>query len=169
MRLFHYFPYAAAEGELASAAARAAVASKAERIGSSPHTDWGFLTLILQQPGVVGLQLSHPETGEWVDVPPVEGALLVNIGDYVSLLTAGAFHSPLHRVVTAEKERTSFTLFAYPDYHAAVPMAPVASRTSLFSDQKQGEDGRRGEASEEGLPDSFGAFIQSKWDSVMRQ
>lgn len=38
MRLFHYMPYGLA----------GAVGEGQERIGSSPHTDWGFLTLILQ-------------------------------------------------------------------------------------------------------------------------
>ena len=63
-----------------------------ERIGSSPHTDWGFLTVILQQES--GLQLRYNE--EWRDVPPREDALLVNLGDYLSLLTRGKFISPLH-------------------------------------------------------------------------
>ena len=33
-----------------------------ERIGSSPHTDWGFLTLILQDPSVIGLQMFKVQT-----------------------------------------------------------------------------------------------------------
>ena len=36
MRLFHYLPY------------DQKIQNKLNNIGSSPHTDWGFLTLILQ-------------------------------------------------------------------------------------------------------------------------
>ena len=35
-----------------------------------------------------------------VQVPPKEDALLVNVGDYVSMMTRGRFSSPLHRVVS---------------------------------------------------------------------
>ena len=59
MRFFHYFPHDKLK-------------DNQNQIGSSPHTDWGFLTLILQQPGVLGLQYS-PVTNEWINVEPIEG------------------------------------------------------------------------------------------------
>lgn len=54
-----------------------------ELVGSSPHTDWGWLTLILQQEDVTGLQIAL-EDGTWADVTPVPGALTVNIGRFSS-------------------------------------------------------------------------------------
>ncbi|KAG6614694.1 2og-fe oxygenase [Phytophthora cinnamomi] len=66
MRMFHYFPYeryaglTGGKGNLPE--------NFQEFIGSSPHTDWGFLTLIMQDP-VGGLQVFHDE--KWVDVPYV--------------------------------------------------------------------------------------------------
>lgn len=44
-------------------------------IGSSPHTDWGLLTVI-QQDGVGGLQFLHDN--EWVDVPVIDQGEHVN-------------------------------------------------------------------------------------------
>ena len=35
-----------------------------------------------------------------VQVAPKDNALLVNVGDYVSMMTHGRFSSPLHRVVS---------------------------------------------------------------------
>lgn len=46
-------------------------------IGSSPHTDWGLLTVI-QQDGVGGLQFLH--VNEWVDVP------VIDQGEYLDTL-----------------------------------------------------------------------------------
>ncbi|OAY79142.1 1-aminocyclopropane-1-carboxylate oxidase [Ananas comosus] len=53
-------------------------------IGTSPHSDSGFLTVLLQD-HIGGLQILHD--GEWVDVAPIPGALVVNIGDLLQLIT----------------------------------------------------------------------------------
>lgn len=47
-------------------------------LGLSGHTDSGFLTIILQDQ-IGGLQVFHEN--QWVDVPFLPGALIVNIGD----------------------------------------------------------------------------------------
>lgn len=47
-------------------------------LGTSKHTDDGFLTVLLQDQ-IGGLQILHQD--QWVDVPPSPGALVVNIGD----------------------------------------------------------------------------------------
>ena len=78
-------------------------------IGSSPHTDWGFLTLILQD-SVGGLEFLDAE-GRWNSVPAVEGRLVVNCGDYLSLMTDGRLKSPIHRVVPSSLERIYLTCF----------------------------------------------------------
>ncbi|KEH23371.1 2OG-Fe(II) oxygenase family oxidoreductase [Medicago truncatula] len=55
-------------------------------MGSTAHTDSTFMTLLLQDQ-LGGLQVLHED--KWVNVPPVHGALVVNIGDLlqVNILT----------------------------------------------------------------------------------
>lgn len=51
-------------------------------LGATKHTDNGFITVLLQD-HVGGLQVLHEN--RWVDVSPLPGALLVNIGDLVQV------------------------------------------------------------------------------------
>lgn len=47
-------------------------------IGVNKHTDRSFLTMLLQN-HVSGLQVLYEN--HWIDVPPIPGAMVVNIGD----------------------------------------------------------------------------------------
>lgn len=69
-------------------------------IGTSEHTDNGFITVLLQD-HIGGLQIRHGNN--WVDIPPVARALVVNIGDLMQLITNDKFKSVKHRVL-ANKE-----------------------------------------------------------------
>lgn len=51
-------------------------------IGTSKHTDACFMTILLQDQ-IGGLQVLHDN--QWVDVPPIHGALIVNIGDLLQV------------------------------------------------------------------------------------
>ncbi|KAK4266105.1 hypothetical protein QN277_027075 [Acacia crassicarpa] len=64
--------------------------------GTTKHSDSDFLTVLLQD-HVGGLQILYQDT--WVDIPPVPGALVVNLGDIFQLITNDRFKSGEHRVL----------------------------------------------------------------------
>ncbi|KAM7466991.1 hypothetical protein LguiB_014553 [Lonicera macranthoides] len=59
-------------------------------LGSSNHTDSGFLTVLIQDQ-ISGLQVLHDN--QWVDVPPLPGALVVNIADLLQASLLSWKHS----------------------------------------------------------------------------
>ncbi|CAN8247814.1 unnamed protein product [Cochlearia groenlandica] len=78
-------------------------------LGIRQHTDNSFLTILLQDQ-IGGLQFRHQ--GHWVDVPPVHGALVINIGDFMQLITNDKFVSLEHRVrANIEGPRISIASF----------------------------------------------------------
>lgn len=52
-------------------------------LGTIKHSDPSFLTLVLQDK-IGGLQVLHKD--QWVDVPPVDGAFVANLGDLMQVL-----------------------------------------------------------------------------------
>ncbi|KFK42777.1 hypothetical protein AALP_AA1G038100 [Arabis alpina] len=79
------------------------------KFGTKKHSDHSFMTILLQdQTG--GLQALHQDT--WVDVWPIPGAIVINIGDYLQLMTNDKFKSVEHRVlVNRDAPRISVTCF----------------------------------------------------------
>ncbi|KAL8238564.1 hypothetical protein R6Q59_015131 [Mikania micrantha] len=69
-------------------------------MGATKHTDDGFLTVVLQDE-IGGLQILYEN--QWVDVPPTPGALVVNIGDLLQMISNDKLKSVEHRVVANEK------------------------------------------------------------------
>ncbi|KAL6989863.1 hypothetical protein U1Q18_015614 [Sarracenia purpurea var. burkii] len=65
-------------------------------MGTSKHADNDFLTILLQDQ-LGGLQVLHQN--QWIDLPPTPGALVVNIGDLLQLITNDKFKSSEHRVL----------------------------------------------------------------------
>ncbi|XP_062213112.1 DIBOA-glucoside dioxygenase BX6-like isoform X2 [Phragmites australis] len=81
-----------------------------------------------------GLQvlLDHPAAGaRWVDVPPLPGALLINIGDLLQLVSNGRFKSVEHRVVankSRDTPRVSVACFCNADIARSTRLyGPIAS------------------------------------------
>ncbi|MBA0767850.1 hypothetical protein Gotri_016703 [Gossypium trilobum] len=77
-------------------------------LGMPPHSDYGFLTLLLQD-DVEGLQIQYK--GEWITVEPMHNSFVVNIGDHLEIFSNGRYRSVLHRVfVNPTKLRLSVAL-----------------------------------------------------------
>ncbi|CAN1180935.1 1-aminocyclopropane-1-carboxylate oxidase homolog 1 [Linum perenne] len=65
-------------------------------LGATKHADNDFITILLQD-HIGGLQvLIH---GHWIDVPSIPGAFVINIGDFLQLVSNDEFVSVEHRVV----------------------------------------------------------------------
>ncbi|MAU83961.1 2-oxoglutarate and iron-dependent oxygenase domain-containing protein [Gordonia sp. Z-3] len=67
-----------------------------ELTGMGEHTDYGIVT-VLWADQVRGLQVLDRD-GEWHDVEPADGALLINLGDLMARWTNERWMSTLHRV-----------------------------------------------------------------------
>lgn len=107
--------------------------------GIGAHTDFGCVTLLLQD-DVEGLQVLDMPTGQWLDVrhfdtlftptptqilicnvqvKPVPGAYVVNLGDLFMRMANDKYKSNTHRVINKSgKERYSIPFFfsGNPDY-----------------------------------------------------
>ncbi|XP_073129575.1 gibberellin 3-beta-dioxygenase 1-like [Henckelia pumila] len=98
-----------------------------QAIGLVPHTDSLLLT-ILHQNDTEGLQVFRENAG-WITAPPVSGALVVNIGDLLHIVSNGQFPTVYHRVVPNEtRHRFSMAFFCGPQGDSLVaPMSNLGS------------------------------------------
>lgn len=62
-------------------------------LGATKHTDDSFITVLLQD-HIGGLQILHQD--HWIDVPPLPGALIVNIGDLLQASIYRVFKCCVH-------------------------------------------------------------------------
>ena len=87
--------------------------------GAAPHCDFGCLTLLLQDHNG-GLEV-RDHGGAWRAAPPLEGTLVVNIGDLLARWSNDRFRSTLHRVVNRSgRRRLSIPVFYDPDSDAVI-------------------------------------------------
>jgi isopenicillin N synthase-like dioxygenase len=102
----------------------------------APHTDSGFVTLLAQD-AVPGLQ-ALSRAGQWVDVPPLEGTLVVNFGQVLEQWSAGRIRATEHRVLGSGLERFSIPFFY--EARADATIAPLGvDRPDLFTPFKYGD------------------------------
>ena len=81
------------------------------------HTDPGVLTLLLQDM-TGGLQTLSGDDG-WIDVPPEEGTIVVNLGDAMQVWSNDVYKSAVHRVLPiTDSTRYSTPYFFSPARNA---------------------------------------------------
>ena len=88
------------------------------------HSDAGALTVLLQD-DVGGLEV---ETASgWIDVTPIDGALVVNVGDMMQIWSNDRYRAAVHRVrpITG-RPRCSIPFFFNPAYETNVDPLPTA-------------------------------------------
>lgn len=123
-RLLHYPPHSRV--------------GEGNQLGAGAHTDWGMLTMLLQD-DVGGLEVRNSE-GTWVRATYEPDTFVVNLGDMVPVLTRGLYNSNMHRVLNSspDRHRYSIATFFDPNYHYritpldGIPLenpTPAASRT----------------------------------------
>lgn len=106
--------------------------------GLGSHTDYECFTLL--RATAPGLEVLNG-AGEWIDVPPVDGAFVVNVGDLLEIWTNGEFVATSHRVRRVQEERYSFPLFFCADYDTLVEPLPrfLNSDKQVYAPAKAGE------------------------------
>ncbi len=96
LRLLHYPPI---DGE-------------PDGVRAGAHEDINVITLLLGAEEA-GLQ-AKTRDGQWMDVQPPEGALVINVGDMLQRLTNNVLPSTTHRVINPTKERMAFSRYSTP-------------------------------------------------------
>jgi isopenicillin N synthase-like dioxygenase len=109
--------------------------------GVGAHRDSGVLTLLLAEPGSRGLQVrrgrrAHSEDG-WIDVPPLDGAFIVNIGELLEVATGGYLRATEHRVNLhgPAADRISVPYFFNPRLDAQIPVLSLPDELAARTDK----------------------------------
>ncbi|XP_047332515.1 scopoletin 8-hydroxylase-like [Impatiens glandulifera] len=104
-------------------------------VGVGRHSDMGTITVLLQD-GIGGLYVKlegNTNEDEWIAIPPIDGALVINIGDCLQILSNGRYKSAEHRVRTASTEsRVSVPVFTAPLVNELIgPLAQLVERDGV--------------------------------------
>jgi isopenicillin N synthase-like dioxygenase len=89
--------------------------------GVGAHKDPGYLTLVMQD-AQSGLKVER--RNEWIDVAPISGAFVVNIGELLELASNGYLKATNHKVQSPMdgNERYSIAFFMAAQLSATVPV-----------------------------------------------
>lgn len=120
LRLLHYPPVK-----------RQVFEKNKDQVRAGAHSDYGSITLLFQDMRG-GLQVQSLD-GEWLDVTPIEGTVVVNAGDLLARWSNDTIRSTKHRVVEPPLRgegvdeypaRYSIAYFGNPDFHKTIVVLP---------------------------------------------
>lgn len=124
--------------------------------GVGEHTDYGLLTLLLQD-DAGGLEVKSP--GGWIEAPPVGGSFVCNIGDMLDRMTGGLYRSTPHRVRNkAPRDRLSFPFFFDPSFDARIAPIPLPGAEAIADDAGERWD----RASVRAFAGTYGDYLLGK-------
>lgn len=97
------------------------------------HTDPGVLTLLLQD--MTGGLQAQAANGNWVDVEPRPGTIVVNLADAMQVWTNDQYRAAVHRVVPmTNTDRMSIPYFFNPPRSAVIePIGELAGGAPRYS------------------------------------
>lgn len=131
--------------------------------GVGAHRDSGVLTLLLAEAGSRGLQVRPPDTDRWVDVAPLPGAFIVNIGELLEVATGGYLRATEHRVNlhAASGERISVPYFFNPRLDAQIPVLSLPDELAARAVARQPR-------ADDGSDPIFSVYGRNAWKSRLR-
>ncbi|KAG2069026.1 Clavaminate synthase-like protein [Suillus decipiens] len=89
-------------------------------LGIGAHTDFVCFTILWQQIGIEALQVLNSHE-QWINVPPLPGTLVINLGDQFARWTNDIFKSTVHRAINRNiVDRYSIALFFSTDYEVNI-------------------------------------------------
>ena len=103
----------------------------ANRIGAGAHTDWGSISILLQD-DMAGLEVLSG--GDWILATPIRGTFVVNLGQMMERFTVGRYRANLHRVrnAAADRARHSIATFFELDHFYRIGRAPTCPADPAF-------------------------------------
>ncbi|UQA54994.1 isopenicillin N synthase family dioxygenase [Polyangium aurulentum] len=126
--------------------------------GVGEHTDYGLLTILLQD-DAGGLQVKS--RARWIEAPPVPGSFVCNIGDMLDRMTGGQYRSTPHRVQNrAPRDRLSLPFFFDPSWDAQ--LEPIDAGQPAADDAAERWD----KASVHAFSGTYGAYLLGKVSKV---
>ncbi|KIV86386.1 hypothetical protein PV11_01997 [Exophiala sideris] len=136
LKLVHYRPFVDATLD-------------AQSQGVGPHKDSsGWMTFLLQasDPSIKGLQALSKD-GVWLDVPPVPGTLVVNMGQAFEVVTNGVCKATTHRVLLPPGDYDRYSVPFFQGVRPDLTKRDLQSLWEHFNIEKwntrESEEGRR--------------------------
>ena len=117
-----------------------------------------MLTLLLAEPGSRGLEVRDGRGG-WVDVDPVPGAFIVNIGEMLEIASGGYLRATEHRVALSASERISVPYFFNPRLDAQFPVLTLPDELAARA---------RGITADPSNERIFAVYGRNAWKSRLR-